>query len=202
MKRCRKCYIIFLFFRNQQMTFAINFMYCVAISLTFICMTASARERIATPGDVAQKQFEAASAAAQSSQKALAVHFTATWCGICKLYDALYVDPAAKAIFDKHQIITKIDFEKTPGGRELYEKFEHNESVPAYSYYDPRGKWVASSNATTRTTGNIGYPMNANELAHYEKSILAALTNASDDEIKTIMSRVKAIYSAKQSSSR
>lgn len=184
------------------MTFAKMFIQSAAISFACICVAVTARERIATPGDVAQKQFEAASADAQSSQKALAVHFTATWCGICKLYDALYADPAAKAIFDKHQVITKIDFEKTPGGRELYEKFEHNESVPAYTYYDPRGKWAASSNATTRKAGNIGYPMNANELQHYEKSLRAALTNASEDEIKTIMSRVKAIYSAKQSSAR
>jgi thiol-disulfide isomerase/thioredoxin len=180
------------------MTFTKPFIQCVAISLAFTCAAAAARERIATPGDAAQKQFEAASTQAQASQKALVVHFTATWCGICKLYDALYADPEAKAIFDKYQIVTKVDFEKTPGGRELYEKFEHNESVPAYTYYDPRGKWAASSNATTRKTGNIGYPMNADELVHYEKSLRAALTAASDDEIKGILTRAKAIYSAKR----
>jgi thiol-disulfide isomerase/thioredoxin len=186
----------------QQMTLAKIFTYCVMIILACICTLATARERIVTPGDVAQKQFEAASVKAQSSQKALVVHFTATWCGICKLYEALYADPAAKAIFEKHQVITKIDFEKTPGGRDLYEKLEHNESVPAYTYYDLRGQWAANSNATTRKTGNIGYPMNADELVHYEKSLRAALTSASDDEIKTILSRVKAIYSAKQSASK
>jgi hypothetical protein len=35
-----------------------------------------------------------------------------------------------------------------------------------------------------------------------KKLLRAVLIDASDDEIKTIMSRVKAIYSAKQSSSR
>lgn len=184
------------------MTFARTFICCITICLACICTLATARERIATPGDAAQKQFEAASAQAQASQKALVVHFTATWCGICKLYDSLYVDPAAKAIFDKHQIVTKVDFEKTPGGRDLYEKFEHNESVPAYTYYDPKGKWAANSNAKTRKTGNIGYPMNSEELFHYEKSLRAALTNASEDEIKVVLSRAKAIYAGKQSSAR
>ncbi len=60
---------------------------------------------------------------------------------------ALYADPVAKVIFDKHQIMTKIDFEKTPGGRDLYEKLEHNESAPAYTYYDLRGQWAANSNS-------------------------------------------------------
>jgi thiol-disulfide isomerase/thioredoxin len=184
------------------MTFVKTFFQCVAISLACIGSLATARERIATPGDAAQKQFEAASAQAQASQKALVVHFTATWCGICKLYDALYADPAAKAIFDKHQVITKVDFEKTPGGRDLYEQLDHNESVPAYTYYDRQGKWAANSNATTRKAGNIGYPMNANELVHYEKSLRAALTNASDEEVKTVLSRAQAIYSAKQSAKR
>jgi thiol-disulfide isomerase/thioredoxin len=173
-------------------TFFLSMIVLSTSSLTF------ARERIATPGNAAQTEFDAALSRAKASNKALSVHFSATWCGICKIYDRLYDDPVAKPIFDKHQIMIKIDFEKTPGGRDLYERMDHNESVPAYTLYDPKGNWAANSNATTRKTGNIGFPMDDDEVAHYEKSLRAAFTGASTQEIKTILARAKAIYEEKR----
>jgi hypothetical protein len=52
--------------------------------------------------------------------KKLFLVFSFQGCSICRIFDKYHIDSIVNGILSPHFIIRKIDYYKTPGGRELY----------------------------------------------------------------------------------
>lgn len=126
---------------------------------------------------------------AKKGNKNLFLVFAFEQCGWCRIFEKYHMDPEVSEILLEHFIVAEIDYNKTPGGKELYRTYGST-GFPSWVILDPSGKVIISSEApvpgTTNQIYNVGYPVGKDELDHYIQALnsTASLSTAECDLLR------------------
>ena len=144
---------------------------------------------------VAQTLLDEAVAKAKAEKKQVLVHFGAPWCGWCHRMEDWMARPEVAAILAKDFFDLKIDVDRTVGGKELNSKMAGASSgIPWFAIVECCGKVVADSNAPEG--GNIGFPYQNKEIAHFEAMLRKAAVNMTPQDIATLKASLHAVREA------
>jgi thiol:disulfide interchange protein len=124
----------------------------------------------------AQALLNGAIKMAKAENKAILIHFGASWCGWCKRLEAFLHDPQAGKLMADHYVVVALTVQESPnqkalenpGADELMSAMGGvNSGLPFYFFLDKEGKKIADSKALPNG-GNIGHPANAEEIKAFE----------------------------------
>lgn len=124
----------------------------------------------AEPVDAA-KLLDDALAKAASEDKRVLLHFGAPWCGWCHRLEDFLARPEIAELMGRDFIDLKIDVDRYKGGKDVLARFPNaaNGGIPWIAVLDPNGQTLITSDSADK--GNIGYPVDPHEIAHFMKML-------------------------------
>lgn len=155
---------------------------------------------VAIGDSVAAKQQPAgllvnqAVAAAKAAKKAVLVHYSASWCGYCKKFDAFLADETIAPIINKYYVLVPMIAQEssskkaleTPGVDSLSKAMGLKTGLPVFFFLDGEGKKIADSGVMPPDGGNIGHPVTPEEVTAFAELLKKSAPNMSADELGTI----------------
>lgn len=117
-----------------------------------------------------------ASATAKKTKRTILVHFSASWCGWCKRFEAAIHSPDIASLIEKNYVLVKLIVlespdhkkEENPGSdRFLAEMGGEKSGIPFMVFLDPNGKKLADSNVVGPKKDNIGCPATPEEIVAF-----------------------------------
>ncbi|MEI6245116.1 MAG: thioredoxin family protein [Acidobacteriota bacterium] len=146
--------------------------------------------------------LDAALATANSTNRNVFVHFSASWCGWChKLEAFLKTDEGAmlqKYAVDVMLVVQESGEKKileNPGGAELMKGWGGTGGIPFYVFLDGKGTVLSDANNMVDAKGNkgnIGYPANPKEMAAFDDMVMRGLPKMPADVRAKIMTYLAA----------
>jgi hypothetical protein len=131
----------------------------------------------------AQTRLDEALARAKRENKRVLVEQSASWCGWCHVL-ARYFD-RHRSLIEKDYVWIVVDPRFTHGEAVIHKLRPKAEGgIPWMVILDAGGKPLITSDAAE---GNIGYPGDPNEIAHFEKMLRTTARHLSDSEIKLLL---------------
>jgi len=135
-----------------------------------------------------------AKAQAAKENKAIFVHFGASWCGWCRKLDTWLESPDIKPVFEKYFVPVKLVVQENgpkkalenPGADALLKKLGGPAGLPYSAFLDSEGKLIVNSNLNGAEGQNIGYPSEPAEVDWFIKMVKKAAPNVSDDDVNNI----------------
>ena len=138
-----------------------------------------------------------AKAKASAENKAIFVHFGASWCGWCRKLDAFLERADIKPVFEKYFVPVKLVVQENeknkalenPGADALLKKLGGPAGLPYFAFLDARGDLIVNSRhpSVVREDGeNIGYPGQPGEIDWFMQMIRKAAPKISEEDLKTI----------------
>jgi hypothetical protein len=163
-------------------------MKCIVPILGAFCLVASSVSA-ATPS--AEQVISQAKAKATTEQKAIFVHFGASWCIWCKRLDAFLDRPDIKPVFEKYFVPVKLVVQESeknkglenPGADALLKDFGGPTGLPYSAFLDTKGALIVNSKLHGE---NIGYPAQPAEIGHFIQMMKEAAPKMSESDLKTI----------------
>jgi len=130
-------------------------------------------------------------AKAASEQKAIFVHFGASWCSWCRRLDAFLDRPDIKPVFEKYFIPVKLVVQEdakhkaleNPGADALLQKFGGPDGLPYSAFVDGQGSLIVNSKHNGQ---NIGYPGEPKEIDWFVQMMRKAAPGMSPADLKII----------------
>jgi thiol:disulfide interchange protein len=151
----------------------------------------------------AQALVDEAVARAQAQQKNVLVYFGASWCVFCHLFDAFVASPdAGQGMRDNfvfvHLIALESDrFLDTPGADSLFKAVTGGRAtgIPFYFVLDGAGRKIADSFIMPGANGNVGYPVEPQEIVAFMKQLEAIapkMTAAQREQVRAYLKKAAA----------
>jgi thioredoxin-related protein len=162
------------------------------IALTLlVALSLSALTTLASPPSSNQVIADAKTKAS-AEQKAIFVHFGASWCGWCKRLDAFLDRKDVKQVFEKYFIPVKLvvhEKEKdkaleNAGAEALLTKLGGPSGLPYSAFLDSKGDLIVNSKDSSGN--NIGFPAQPDEIDYFVKMMKKAAPNMSEQDLKVI----------------
>lgn len=137
----------------------------------------------ATPLD-AKAVLDAALQTSAKDGRPVLLRFGAPWCGWChKLQDVLD-EPEVAARMARAYVDVKIDVDRMTGGKELRQQMSPKPSgIPWFAVLDASGKPLITCEGEK---GNIGCPVEPEEIAHFMKMLQSTAKNLAAADLKVI----------------
>jgi thiol-disulfide isomerase/thioredoxin len=143
-----------------------------------------------------------AKAKAAAEDKAIFLHFGASWCGWCRKLDAFLEKPDIKPVFEKYFVPVKLVVQENeknkvlenPGADVLLKKLGGPAGLPYFAFLDAQGALIINSRhpSAVREDGeNIGYPGQPSEIDWFMQMIRKAAPRISEEDLKTIESALR-----------
>lgn len=138
----------------------------------------------------------AAFARAKSEGKRVFLHFGAPWCGWCHKLEGWMARPEVAALLDKEFIDLKIDTDRMSGGKEMIAAeraaagVKADGGIPWMVFFDANGKALANSDGPG---GNIGFPYQDDEIAHFVKMLETGRVKLTPDEVAALRESLAAL---------
>lgn len=130
----------------------------------------------------------------RATEKPVFLSFGFGRCSPCQKFRKYYNDADVKAIFNRNFILMEIDYDRTPGGKELYKKYG-TAGFPSWTILDSDARVlfndVGLMPGTVNTKINTGYPIKPWALDHYLKSIRISAPGITKDEIEKLAERIE-----------
>jgi thiol-disulfide isomerase/thioredoxin len=134
---------------------------------------------------------------ALAEDKAIFLHFGASWCGWCRKLDAFLERPDIKPVFEKYFVPVKLVVQENeknkalenPGAEALLKKLGGPAGLPYSAFLDSQGALIVNSRhpSAVREDGeNIGYPGQPSEIDWFMQMIRKAAPKISEEDAKTI----------------
>jgi thioredoxin-related protein len=131
---------------------------------------------------------------AKSQHKKLFIVFSFEKCGLCRIFAKYHNDPQVAEILSKYFIISKIDYYKTPDGKELYKKYGLP-GFPSWVIMDETGKLLINSEAPVPGIKdmkcNIGYPSGQYELDYYILAVKRTAPSITEAECAVLRQKLR-----------
>ena len=140
----------------------------------------------APPKD-ARKVYADALATAAKSDRVVFVHIGAPWCGWCHHLEDWLSQPEVTEVLSKDVVAVKIDQDRMTHGVELAAKLRQGKQggIPWSAMVAPNeGEIIVTSDAPEK--GNVGYPLEDHEIAHFMKMLRTVQERMTDDELAVL----------------
>jgi thiol:disulfide interchange protein len=129
------------------------------------------------PKPSAQELLSAAAKTAKAENKAIMVHFSASWCGWCKRLDAFLQSPEVGKLMTDNYVLLELTVQESrekkalenPGAEALMaEMGSADAGLPFYFFLDKDGKKIGDS-LVMPGGKNIGHPATPEEIKAFER---------------------------------
>ena len=145
---------------------------------------------IVTKTDIYQPQkfFVTLLTKADRERKKLFLVFGSKENEICRSFCKYHHDHYVMKILDKHFIIARVDYNSTPGGKELFKTYGKT-GVTTWSIIDLDESVIANSDCVCHD--NVGYPDDEEEIEYYLAAIKLAAPSLTSHESEILRSKLK-----------
>lgn len=94
--------------------------------------------------------------------------------------------PTVAALMAKEFVAVKLDFDRATGAKEIEQRFTDKEQgLPWFAFVDPAtGRAIATA---TGPKGNVGFPWEPHEIAHFKTMIETSKRHLTDDDIAELV---------------
>jgi len=131
----------------------------------------------------AKTAYSHALARAAREDKRVLVSFSAPWCTWCRRFEAFMVRRDIAVVMDRAYVWLNVDTERMPRAKELDQSIRGKGGYPWFAVQDASGKTLMTSEGAQ---GNVGYPVEPHEIAHFVEVIRRTAVRAEATEISTI----------------
>lgn len=126
---------------------------------------------------------------ATTEKKNILLIFGSPSCAPCRRFEHYLGDSSVHRIISKYFIVRTFDVIKSAEGKQIYSLY-WKMGMPSWTILDTERNILADSSNPSTGSGNIGYPGNSKDLAHYELAIKKGAPGISKAELKILTGKI------------